>query len=141
MTLKPLSQKDKRWADKHIGKTNYSLGAYGCLITSLAILTWNRPDELNDRLTRNNCFNRKGELDCSQAAKVLGLTYERAETPPDLDCIAETNYYRRMGYPQHFFIWLAESRGKMIIDPLTGLVQTNIYPIVSFRVFRKLEKA
>lgn len=137
--LKPLWQKDARWRNKFIGNTRLTIGKYGCLITALAILTWQRPDELNAKLTRNNCYNRKGELDCAQAAKTLSMSYEYTNIPPEIDCIFETNYYRAYGFPQHFAVWLFGPK-KCILNPLTGKLQQNTYPIVSYRVFRSLHR-
>jgi hypothetical protein len=46
--------------------------------------------------------------------------------------VAETNFYAKRGYPQHFFIWL---NNEQIVDPLTGKIINNKYPIISYRIF------
>jgi len=35
-----LEQDDPRWADEKIGKTSFTIGAYGCLITDLSMLSY-----------------------------------------------------------------------------------------------------
>ncbi len=34
-----LGQRDSRWADEHLGDTNYTVARYGCLITCISMLT------------------------------------------------------------------------------------------------------
>jgi hypothetical protein len=70
--------------------------------------------------------------------------YNRSRvTSPDYPCIAETNYYAKNGYKQHFFIHLPDGN---IIDPLDWIprVKKNKYAghIVSYRwikPYRKVE--
>lgn len=136
--MKLFSQKDVRWAGRFIGNTRLTIGSYGCLIVSLAMLTEKRPDDMNATLTRGHCFGAEGKLDCSLAAKTLGLTYGKSPTDPKspptdpcLLCIAETDHFAKDGYPQHFFCYL----GGYIGDPLSGRIIRNPYHIVSYRVF------
>lgn len=110
------------------------MGKYGCLITSIGMIVEKRPDEVNDTLTRNNCFSAGGELYCDQAAKVFGRTYERTTEQPEIICVAETDHFIKEGYPQHFFVFLT---GKNIADPLDGKIKINPYHIVSYRIFKE----
>jgi hypothetical protein len=50
-SIAPLSQRDARWAKTLLGNSNVStIGAYGCLITSMAMLAGLTPDVLNLRM-------------------------------------------------------------------------------------------
>ena len=129
-----FSQKDRRWTNRTIGKTKLLLGRFGCLITSIGMLVEKRPDEVNDTLTRNNCFSSAGELYCDQAAKVFGREYEKTLFAPDFACIAETDHFAKEGYLQHFFVYLT---GSNIADPLDGKIKLNPYNIVSYRIFKE----
>jgi hypothetical protein len=129
------NQKDKRWKDLKISKTDLTLGEYGCFVVALAMLDGRTPDIILDILNRNQCFNHKGMLLSDLAAKALGLKYKgKKNDNPNIVCIAETNHYANLGIPQHFFVWLGDGR---IIDPLDGLIKLNPYHIVSFRMFEK----
>lgn len=46
------SQKDPRWSYEFIGRTKYTIGKFGCLITCIAMLTtYFRPDKTPDRVS------------------------------------------------------------------------------------------
>lgn len=109
------------------------MGVFGCLVTAIASLINRRPDEVLNVLNRNKCFNREGGLDCLQAAKALGRNYQKSGRNPGVDCVGETNHFRRAGYPQHFFVVLDNSIH--ILDPLDGEEKVNPYNVVSYRLF------
>ena len=49
--ITPLSQRDPRWAKTLLGNSNVStIGAYGCLITSMSMLCGLTPEVLNMRM-------------------------------------------------------------------------------------------
>ncbi len=50
-SIVPLSQRDPRWAKTLLGNSSTStIGAYGCLVTSMAMLAGLTPDVLNTRM-------------------------------------------------------------------------------------------
>lgn len=50
-SISPLSQRDTRWAKTLLGNSNTStIGAYGCLVASMAMLAGLTPDVLNMRM-------------------------------------------------------------------------------------------
>ena len=61
LAIKPLSQRDTRWASHKLGYSYYTIGGYGCLITAISmILNWygksTDPAQLNDALVRVGGF-------------------------------------------------------------------------------------
>lgn len=124
------SQNDPAWKKKALGST--SIGAAGCFVTSLGMLANIPPTEVIARLKGRGGLQGAQVVE-SVAARLLGLAYEpRSSQPKQLPCIAETNYYRHEGYPQHFFVYLGDGR---IVDPLDGQEKANLYAghIVSYR--------
>jgi len=117
--------------------SNYTLGKYGCFITSLAMLKDTEPDVVAEKLKNAGCFTGGGLLVSECAVATLDLEYTGKEQMWNGEtCIAETNYYANKGYPQHFFVLLKSGE---IIDPLIGEVTSNHYPIdniVSYRMFK-----
>ena len=132
--MKYYSQKDTKWAKEYIGKTKYTIGKYGCYITSLAMLLDKTPLQLNNELIRGFCFDHVGLLLNDKAAKLLGRKYSKVKKSTIFPCIGETDHYKKMGYPQHFFVLLDN---KTRIDPLdlAPLPEPNDYNVVSMRIF------
>jgi len=131
-------QKADKWARMTLGKTRCTMAKYGCFVTAMAMIDERTPDVvlkiLNDT---GKCFNYEGELYSEIAGHELGLEfdgYNKLEYVPDRVCVAETNHYRLVHYPQHFFVWLGDGK---IIDSLDGELKPNPYHIVSYRMFRK----
>jgi len=127
------SQHDSHYRNITIGNTPYKIGSYGCLIVSLAMLDSRPPNVVNALLTAHECFTAEGYLISECAAKALSMDY-RGKTGywQTGVCIAETDFFKSKGYPQHFFVWLGNGE---IIDPIDGEQKVNPYPIVSFRLF------
>ena len=94
------------------------------------------PSITNAILTASDCINSQGMMISECAAKSLGLGYAgKTTSPPNFPCIAETDFYKNKGYPQHFFVYLPNGE---IHDPLLSYGPTvNNYPIVSYRLFEK----
>ena len=128
------SQIDKKWANKFIGNTNLTFKKYACFITSIAMLDGRTPLEINKILTDGKAINKDGLLFPAKAADLLGMTYSYKKSNDVFPCICETNHYRKLGIPQHFFTMLD---GIKIIDPLGGIKINNPYKIVSYRLFTK----
>lgn len=74
--MKMLRQTDPRWSAMKIGKSRYSIGHSGCVITALCNCAnlngydWT-PDDLNRAITAENGFTEDGLLIWSVAEKVL----------------------------------------------------------------------
>ncbi len=81
-----FSQRDPQWGSVTLGfndpsakdkfKNPFSLSWYGCLITSLGMLTNRKPNEVNDVLKQNNGFVVKSGIFVWGASSSLGLTQE-----------------------------------------------------------------
>jgi len=134
------SQKDPRWSNLKIGKTNLTLGSHGCLICSLAMILKRPPYEILQELNESVAFTDKthpkgeGLLDWWRASSVLKFGYRYVKkTDSNRICIAETNYWRNKGVPQHFFVRLNVDT---IADPLDYPVIERLcnYNIVSYRI-------
>lgn len=72
-----LSQQDKKWKGEKLGKSKWTIGNAGCVITSLCNchnLAGNNitPDELNRMLTDIGGYTKDGDLYWSCAEKILG---------------------------------------------------------------------
>lgn len=121
--IKPLSQRDKRWASLRLGTcSKATIGTDGCAITCVAMLTETTPDKVNDLgLYTNGCL-----ANWSKLAQVLDLQYSlvrnRALAYP---CIAET----KLSGNQHFIVVDGEKQ----YDPWDGKVYQSKYEIISYR--------
>lgn len=138
-----FSQKDPRWAKQKIGFGSMTFSQVGCAITSIANKLKHdgmemTPPEVNEFAKNCGAF-AVDMLNFSILAKALGYDYVKQISKPEGRCVAETNYYKKVGVPQHF-IFLRED-GKRI-DPLDlePSWEENNYPIVSYRVFKKREE-
>ena len=132
--MNKFKQSDKRWGNMKLGKTRYTMADYGCYITSIAMVVGANPYSLLIVFNKYKIFTDEGLLNNAKAAKALGMVYRYSSSPVGL-CIAETDYYKDKGVPQHFFVWLGHDN--LIVDPLTGKESVNKYPIVSFRIFKE----
>ena len=68
------SQRDNRWRRKKLGFSNLTIGSHGCTITCLAMVSGLTPDEVNERLKRNNGFAQKN-LVIWKKTTCLGLEF------------------------------------------------------------------
>lgn len=71
-----LTQTDKKWNNQKLGKSKWTIGDSGCVITSLCNihnLNGNdiTPDELNRQLTEINGYTKDGDLYWNSAEKIL----------------------------------------------------------------------
>jgi len=137
--LQPLGQRDPRWKNMKLGRTNLTIGDYGCLITSLAMLKGTTPDKINRLLTRNNGFTSGGYLKHDVAARTLGIgngARKGKNWKPSYDTIAEVRVKGRNGKSyQHFVVWRTDGT---MLDPLTGRVEKQSrYPLVAFRDYHQ----
>jgi hypothetical protein len=139
--MEKYCQKDKRWADLTIGKTNLTMAKFGCLVTAISILDSRTPDVALKILNDGNAFTDNGLLIWDKAADLLGFNYYGvmgSESRIPYPCIAETHKFAPK-YPQHFFVYEGfDNHGPdRIIDPLDGKEKANLYPIATFRLFTK----
>ena len=132
-----LSQKDPKWAKQKLGACNDTIAQSGCKITSFGMLAGITPDVVNKTITyTNGCLT----ID-EKNAKELGLEYlGRTTVKPNYICIAETDHWKKVGVPQHFFIVRPDG---MIADPLDYPCnwKKNPYKIVSYRLIKEKEEA
>lgn len=124
------SQNDPRWRRQHLGNSNLTIGADGCVITSLGMLSDRTPDDVNGTLRTHGGFQGAAVI-WNTAASVLGLVYDAETTRPTiLPCIAVTDHYAHSGFPTHYFVLLDNGQ---IIDPLDGKTKANPYRIIGYR--------
>ena len=137
------SMKDKRWADLSMaGTTGFRTLTFkedGCLICSIAIIDGRTPLQINNILLTGHAFDNNAEILDYVAAKILGYTYQLLSPNDNVKypCIAETDHYKRLGYPQHFFVMTDKTH---CVDPLMlpAVIENNPYNIVSFRQWTKI---
>ena len=141
--ITPYCQTDNRWRDVKIGRTHLTIGGYGCYLTCISMLDGHSPLVVNEIFTEDGVYVDGDNIpdtnylddyliDGFKAAKVLGRTYQKVTVKPKVLCIAETNYYKKLGNPQHFFVWSPDGKHT---DPLTGGKPLHDYPVVSWRLF------
>jgi hypothetical protein len=140
-----FSQRDKKWATKKLGFGTTTFYGYGCAITSITNLhkfftdSNLTPLEINE--IAKNCGAFTGDmLNFGILANKLGYKYEKLSKKPKIRCIIETNFYKKVGVQQHFVFFNPEN-GKRIdsLDEVPSWEENN-YPIVSYRVFTKIEE-
>jgi len=134
--MKYYSQKDSRWSNIFLGNSQSTIGKYGCFLTSISMIAEIEPTEINKTLTDNGCIDNNGSLSSQCAANILKIEYNgKTFQKPNYICIAETDFYKNKGVPQHFFIVLENGQ---IVDPLDlePKPKNNKYPIVSYRLFK-----
>ena len=145
--MKHYSQHIRAYKKIRLGTCNTSLWASGCFVCSLAMLS-NRytPEQVNDILTNNGGFTNGCMVNSKKASKLLNIKYDGKTTKkPRFICIAETNHYRSLGVPQHFFIFAPKGTvsgvSDLMLDPLDSqaeMVWRPIkYKIVSYRLFHE----
>lgn len=127
-----LRQDNPKWAMLKLGKSGHTMSRFGCYVTALASLLNRQPDEFLSFLNDNDCFDEFGLLNNVKVAKLLNMKYHYENGDYPGENIACTNFYYKLGFPQHFFLKLADGR---IMDPLYGKVMENHYKIVSTRVW------
>lgn len=141
------SQKDPDWEKKRLGTCAFTIGGYGCFITSsvnLAKKLESRdkdPVELNDWLVKNKGYANGCLLIPAKAGEYLKMKYKGSfKQPQGRYCIAETDHYKGKGVPQHFI--LLDTKKNVRIDPLDldPSWEKNNYRIVSYRVFEAIKK-
>ncbi len=145
-----FSQRDSNLAKMKVGFGKMTFSQVGCAIVSIANLNKFYADSnltplnINDLAKKCGAFN-VDMLNFAKLAKELGYSYEKWTPSHPLfkklsqRVIAETNYYSKVGVPQHFFFYNPANNKR--IDPLDlePSWESNNYPIVSYRIFTKNE--
>lgn len=125
-----------------LGKCKVSIKSQGCYLVSFCNLLNElkiskiNPLELNEYLIIKDGYSNGCLFNSSKIAKLFNLTYEKIFKDPGTICIIETDFWKPKGVPQHFVLF----RQGMIADPLdlNPKWKLNVYPIVSYRVFKPL---
>ena len=134
--FKALCQSTEPWGSLSICK-GYSMARYGCLITSLAMLSNKTPTAVLKLLQAyDGLFNGRLVIH-SIASNVLGLKFSgssKSGVKPKYPTIMETDNFKALGFGQHFVVWLGSA--DLIIDPLDGKIKTNPYQITGWRLYR-----
>jgi len=125
------SQKDPRWMTDRLGSCKDTIGQSGCNLCSMSMIAGVIPTETNKVIPFvSGCL-----MSDESSAKALGLIFKgRVSKAPSSICKAETDHWKSVGVPQHFFVWRPDG---MIADPLDYPVswKKNPYHIVSYRLF------
>ncbi len=126
-------QCDPKWGSQKLGTCSDTICQSGCFLACLSMLSNKTPDVAN-QILKGGGYTDGCLIDAIPAAQLLGLEYHGiSKTKPSYDCVAETNYYKSKGVPQHFFI--VKTDGSQV-DPLGKSI---VYPIVSYRLFKAKE--
>lgn len=97
-SIAPLSQRDPRWARTLLGNSNVStIGAYGCLITSMSMPCGLTPDVLNMRMTPRG-FRPTGS-DCPACAATFDA-HQFVVNAPALDRVTASYPTRPFPKPE-----------------------------------------
>jgi hypothetical protein len=133
------SQRDPLWSNIKIGKSNSTIGNFGCFLVSLSMLAYIDPVTANTRLTETSSYSNDLIIS-SKAAKALKIEYKGKKLigsikNPDYVCIAEVDMSPSPGKQQHFVVSLGFNN--QIIDPWDGEVKTNPYHVISWRLFEE----
>ncbi len=126
-----------------LGTSNQSISAVGCYLVSFCNFLETRgikknPLELNEFLIKNGGFSNGNLFNSAKVAQLFGMTYKKILKNPGIICIAETDYWKKIGVPQHFFLYL----NNLMIDPLDSAPdwRTNaLHKIISYRVFSEIK--
>lgn len=146
-------QKDKRWAEEKLGRTNDTLASDGCLVTAAAMALANlgfqtNPADLNKRLTHTDSFTSRGWLIWDgirrvTAGKATARFYKSVDIEKIDQCMADGYYplvqfYLPNGRSHWAMILDRSDKGFHMRDPLRRANQPLIFPhsVEKFRALR-----
>jgi len=136
-------QKDSRWADERLGRSDGTLGADGCLVTATSMALVNLgfktdPSDLNKRLTKTDSFTPRGWLIWDGIRKVTdgkakARYYKSVDAGLINQCIVDGYYplvqfYLPNGRSHWAIILDRTSQGYRMRDPLRQANQPLIFP-------------
>lgn len=142
--MKLLSQRDQRWAKKKLGNSNLTIGDYGCVITSLAMMLDTTPDKINEYLKKHGGF--QGALvvwDKVPGFVKVGWQYNNAAVLAAIKkygaCMVRTDFD---GNPRtdgdHYVVFIGNHK---LLDPWTGTERpTSAYPLLKGYIVIDIEK-
>jgi Peptidase_C39 like family len=137
-TIEPLSQMDPRWKDRPLGQNTVTIGKYGCLLTSLAMVAnyygaSETPDSLNDKMKAAGGFQEALVIPAVMPRAVPGtryVKYVQSENQPaplvEIDAslaagkpvIVEVDYSPAPGLQNHWIVLYAKQGDDYLIrDP------------------------
>lgn len=152
MQVKPLSQRDPRWAKKTLGFSKLLIGGYGCTITSLAMLLSRvenrevRVDEVNDKLKSVKAFQGALLIWSRVPLAYPSIKFvKRAYNYSNVD-VAFNIYVKsvpvmvevngaKIGAARHWVLFIGSGKAN---DPWTGKeISTSYYPLTGYSIFKK----
>lgn len=143
LEIKPLGQRDSRWANERLGTSNTTIGGYGCTITCLTMLLnyygYNEtPSTVNKKLTNNNGFLNGNLLIWQAIPKIWdrikfewrGYGYNNDNVSKNLPCLVEVDFDGTTKTDDKH--WVLFKGDKRMNDPWTGLDEpTSKYSILT----------
>jgi len=158
LDVKPLSQRDPRWATKKLGFSTYSIGSKGCTITAFTILVNYvyganyGVDEVNEKLKEFQAFakdmnGQRSLLIWSLAAKAYpklkwiyrDYNYNNSKVwwyvnIHKIPVCVEVNAWA-IGAPKHWVLYLGSQK---MADPWTGKIEaTSKYPATGDALYQR----
>jgi len=142
--MKTLSQKNPAWGYQKIGDSNATIASYGCLITSLSMLSdWYGKYKNPSWMAKNLKFTKDGLLYWNSiTSSELPMKFVYRYYSRDDKKIKEILYSKDnacilrvvLNHYQHWVVLLGYSRlyGYKIADPIDGKVKYLKYPITGF---------
>ena len=140
-----FSQRDPAWKDKKLDHSSYSIGGYGCALTSVAMVSNyfghdTDPDRLNTSLTEVGGLDIYGILHWKKVEKVTGgkvkwidwagaswegFDQELSERNPVIANVS----YPTTGYPYHFIVFIGKIEDKYyFLDPYDEQKEIREWP-------------
>jgi len=140
--IKPLGQKDKKWASKKLGFGTGTIGDYGCVLTCCTMLCNyyshnTAPDKLNEDMKKVGGYYNKNLWQWHKLTEIYpdikftgGLDFPNDPTPLNkidkqlnkgFPVIAYIDYSSKPGIQTHFVLIVGKVNGDYLInDPLGG---------------------
>lgn len=128
-----FSQHDPAYDRLLLGNSKLTIHGYGCFLVSIANLYGVHPRTL---LQVWGGITDTGLVVSGKLAEYCGgKALKRTKKAPKGWCIAMTDYYKKQGYPTHFFC--VNMDAKVQVDPLDfpAKIEPLTYPIVEYRPF------
>lgn len=142
-----FNQRNSRYKNVKIGKSNLTIYDYGCFLVSLSKVVNRDPLEVNKLLAEKGGLTADGLIRTPQAYEILGLKVIKTGDPViinrdkninNMPTISPTIKEVKMGKSQHFVIRLVENGKRSIFDPWGGVERPiNTYSFISYRLFTK----
>ena len=129
----------KSYPNTKLGTCSDTIAQSGCFMTSFCNLLHELGiAEIDPIVFNKKAFPNGGCMaNAGSWANLYNLQYLKSAIKPSLApaCIAETDHWKSVGVPQHFFLWRPDGK---IVDPLDAKPdwkENTKYGIVSYRLF------